>query len=78
MAQRRHEGQRLPVPVGAGRAQPLAPGAAAMATGHVGLGPGLVQEDEPPRIKLALRALPLLAALHDVRPLLLGGHQAFF
>jgi hypothetical protein len=25
-----------------------------------------------------LRALPLLAALHDVRPLRLGGHQTFF
>lgn len=78
VAQRRHEGQRLPVPVGAGRAQPLAPAAAAMAAGHVGLGPRLVQEDEPAGVKLALRALPLLAALRDVRPLLLGGHQTFF
>ncbi len=78
VAQRRHEGQRVPVAVGAGRPQPLAPGAAAMATSHVGLGPRLVQEDEAPRIKLALRASPLPAALRDVRPLLLGGHQAFF
>ena len=78
VAQRRHAGQRVPVPVGAGRPQPLAPGAAAMATSHVGLGPGLVQEDEALRIKLALRALPLPTALRDVRPLLFGGHQAFF
>ena len=78
VAQRRHEGQRLPVAVGPGRPQPLAPGAAAMATGHVGLGPGLIQEDEAPRIQLALPALPPAAAAHDVRPILLGGHQTFF
>ena len=78
VAQRRYESQRLPVPVGAGCPQPLAPGAAAMAAGHVRLGPGLIQEHEAPRVKLALRALPLSAALHDVRPLLLGGHQTFF
>ena len=78
VAQRRHEGQRLPVAVGPGRAQPLAPGAAAMATGHGGLGPGLIQEHEAPRIQLALPALPPAAAAHDVRPVLLGGHQAFF
>ena len=78
VTQRRHEGEGLPVAVRAGRAQPLAPGAAAMTAGHVGLGPGLIQEHEAPRVKLALRALPLPAALRDVRPLLLGGHQAFF
>ena len=76
VAQRRHQGQRVPVAVGAGGAQPLAPGTAAMAAGHVGLGPGLIQEHEPARIKLALLALP--PAPGDVRPLLLGGHQAFF
>ena len=58
VVQRRHEGQRLPVTVGPGRAQPLAPGAAAMTAGHVRLGPGLIEEHEPARIKLALRALP--------------------
>ena len=78
VAQRRHEGQRLPVAVGPGRSQPLAPGAAAMATGHVGLGPGLIQEHEATWIQLALPALPPAAAAHDVRPVLLGGHQAFF
>ena len=78
VAQRRHEGQRLPVAVGPGRSQPLAPGAAAMATGHVGLGPGLIQEHEATWIQLALPALPPAAAARDVRPVLLGGHQAFF
>ena len=78
VAERRHEGQRVPVPLGPGRAQPLAPGAAAMTAGHVRLGPGLIEEHEPARIQLALRALPLPAALRDVRPILLGGRQAFF
>ena len=78
VTQRRHEGEGLPVAVRPFRPQPLAPGAPAMAAGHVRLGPGLVQEDEPAGIKLALRALPLLAALHDVWPLLFGGHQTFF
>ena len=78
VAQRRHESQRLPVPVGAGCPQPLPTRTAAIATGHVRLGPGLVQEHEPAGIKLALRALPLPTALRDVRPLLFGGHQAFF
>ena len=78
VAQRRHEGQRLPVAVGPGRSQPLAPGAAAMATGHVGLGPGLIQEHEATWIQLALPALPPAAAARDVRPVLLGSHQAFF
>ena len=78
MVQRRHEGQRLPVPVGAGRPQPLPPGAAPVAAGHVRLGPGLIQEHEAARIKLALRALPPPPALRDIRPILLGGHEAFF
>ena len=49
-----------------------------MTAGHVRLGPGLIQEHEPARIKLALRALPPAAVLRDVRPILLGGRQAFF
>lgn len=73
VAQRRHEGQRVPVPVRAGRSQPLASGAAAIAAGHISLGPGLIQEHEPARIKLALPALPPAAVARDVRAVLLGG-----
>ena len=78
VAQRRHQGQRVPVPVGPGRAQPLPPRTTAMRAGHVGLGPGLIQEHEPTRVKLALRALPPATAAYDVGPVLLGGHQTFF
>ena len=78
VAQRRHEGQGVPVPVGAGRAQPLAAETAAMTTGHVRLSPGLIEEDEAARTKSALRVPPPLAVLRDVRPILLGGCEAFF
>ena len=58
--------------------QPLTLGAAAMGAGHVGLGPGLVDEDQAPGIKPGLMALPPLALAGHVRPILLGGEQAFF
>jgi hypothetical protein len=49
-----------------------------VATGHVGLGPGLIDEDQAPRIKPTLILLPLQAAAGDVGPVLLAGVQAFF
>jgi hypothetical protein len=49
-----------------------------MGAGHVGLGPGLVDEDQACRIDAALMAAPALALGGDVRPMLLGGVQAFF
>ena len=66
------------MPVGAGRAQPLPPGAAAMTAGHVRLGPGLIEEDEAARVKVALCVPPLSPPVRDVRPGLLGGREAFF
>jgi hypothetical protein len=44
---------------------------------HVGLGPGLVDENEPLRIKPPLIFLSLLALPGDCRPRLLGGKQRF-
>ena len=46
--------------------------------GHVGLGPGLVDEDEAPGIKPVLILLPLLPPPGDLRPQLLDGEQRFF
>lgn len=50
----------------------------AMGTGHVGLGPGLVDEDQAGRVDAALMAAPAFALGGDVGPMLLGGVQAFF
>ena len=45
---------------------------------HVGLGPGLVDEDQPPGIKPPLVLLPLFPPARDLRPQLLDGEQRFF
>ena len=59
--------------------QPLAPrGAAAVGARHVGLGPGLVDEDQAGRIDPTLILPPLRAPPGDVGPILLAGVQAFF
>jgi hypothetical protein len=49
-----------------------------MGAGHVGLGPGLIDEDQAGRVDAVLMAAPPLALGGDVRPMLLGGVQAFF
>jgi hypothetical protein len=45
---------------------------------HVGLCPGLVDEDQPPGINPALILLPLLAPSRDLGAELLGGKYGFF
>jgi hypothetical protein len=45
---------------------------------HIGLGPGLVDEDQTCRIKPALMRLPAQAFARDVGAILLGGEQRFF
>ena len=54
------------------RPQALTAPAAAMTAGHVGGGPGLVDEDEPVGIEIELGLEPGPALLQDVRPILLG------
>jgi hypothetical protein len=49
-----------------------------MAPGHVGLGPSLVDEDQPFGVKPALIFLPSLAPTGDVGAILLAGAQALF
>jgi hypothetical protein len=58
--------------------QALAAGAAAVGAGHVGLRPGLVDEDQAAGIKPRLMTFPALSLARYVRPVLLGGVQAFF
>jgi hypothetical protein len=59
--------------VGEAHPQALAPDAAAMAAGHVGGGPGLVDEDEAIRLQIELAVEPLQALLQDVGAVLLDG-----
>src|SRR3546814_4288817 len=58
--------------------QPLALGRPAPERGHVGLGPGLVDEDEMPGIKPPLILAPLRAPPCDLGAQLFGGKNAFF
>ncbi len=54
------------------------PRAPAMGPDHVGLGPGLIDEDKPRWIDLALIPLPTRAAPGHVRSVLLAGVYGFF
>jgi len=64
--------------VGNYRPAALAALGSAPQAGHLGRGPGLVDEDELLGIKLALSVEPGLAAGDNIRPLLLGGVRGFF
>jgi len=77
-AQGRQEGQRSPMPVRDLGQKPVAAWRPAAQAGHVGLGPGLVDEDQPSRIKPALIGFPACAPSGDVGTILLGGEQCFF
>jgi hypothetical protein len=72
------EGERAPAPLWHLGDQTLAAPTAAALAGHVGLGPGLVDENQAARIKALLVLLPPGAPAGDVRAILLGGEQAFF
>lgn len=78
VAKRREEGHGAPVAIGHLGVKAFAAWRPAAQRSHVGLCPGLVDEDEPGRIKPALVLLPLLAPPGDLRPELLGGQHAFF
>jgi len=77
-SQSSHEGECLARAVWHFVDQTLPSGAAAMHAGHVGLRPGLVDEDQAARINLALPLLPLAPSPGDVSTILLTGAQAFF
>lgn len=77
-AQGGDEGHRLPVTIGHLCLKPLTFGGPTPQRGHVGLGPGLIDEHEAGRIRPPLILLPLLAPPGDLRPQLFGGKNAFF
>ena len=78
MAQSGKEGQGPPSAMRGLCDQSLAASRTAMSAGHVGLGPGLVDEDEARRIKPPLILSPLCPSPGDVGTILLAGVQAFF
>ena len=77
-AQRCQEGHGAPVAERRVAAHALALAAPAMRAHHVGLDPGLVDEDEPVSPDAALIPLPARPPPRDVAPGLLGGQQRFF
>jgi len=77
-AQRRYQGERFPVTMRDLGLQSLAARRPAPDRRHVGLGPGLVDEDQPSRVEAALIFLPLRPPASDVRTALLAGQYGFF
>jgi hypothetical protein len=53
-------------------------GSPASQRSHVGLDPGLIDEDEPARIESGLPGSPTLAPTRDVGASLFEGEQCFF
>ena len=77
-AQGREEGHRFPVAIRHLGMEPFALGCPAAQRGHIGLGPGFVDEDEAAGIKPPLVFLPLLAPPCHLGAELFGGQHAFF
>ncbi len=69
----RDDGRGLPVAVRDADPQARPARGAAMGASHVGLRPGLVDEDQPRGLEIGLRLEPGLAPLQDVGAVLLAG-----
>jgi hypothetical protein len=76
-AQRSDEGQRPPTAMWSLRYQTLASRCTAVRARHIGLGPGLVDEDQASWINPPLILYPLRPTSSDVGTILLAGAQAF-
>ena len=72
------EGQRTPMPVGRKGTQAFALRPPASERGHVGLDPGLIDEDQLVGIEARLPGTPTPPAACDVGTRLLKGEQRFF
>jgi hypothetical protein len=77
-AERGEEGQRAPMAVRSEAAQALAFRSPPAPRRHVGLDPGLVDEDQPSRVEPGLPGSPALAPARDIGASLLKGEQRFF
>ena len=78
MTKRRHEGHRSPVPMWDFGVERQAAAIPAMASRHVGLGPGLVDKDQPRGFYPRLIFLPPQAPSHDIRAIPLSSVHGFF
>jgi len=78
MPERRKKGHRAPMAVRdlSPEREPTSP--PAVGTGHVGLCPRFINEDETGRIDFKLVPLPPGAAAGDIRTILLGREHGFF
>jgi len=76
--ERANESRGLPVPVRDGGAAAFAARRPAVATGHLGRSPGLVDEHQPLRLQIGLGLEPRPAPAQDVSALLLAGVRGFF
>ena len=77
-AQAGHQRGRLAMAVREAHPQTLAFGAAAMAAGHVGRRPGLVDEDQAFWFQIELTVEPMATLLQDVRTVLLDRVPGLF
>ena len=73
MAQRCDEGHRISMPEGGATDQALA-----AQRGHVGLGPGFVDEDQSFKADPTLMRLPAASLAGDIGPFLHTGQRGFF
>jgi len=78
MPERGEKSHGLPVTPGGLGKQRLTFPAPTMGRGHIGLGPGLINEDKTAWVQSPLIFLPLLAAIGYIRPSLLAGEYGFF
>ena len=78
MAQRGQEGHGLPVAIGHFGLDPLSDRRPAPERGHVGLGPGLVDEHQAGGVDPVLIQNPLRPPARHVGTILLGGDQRLF
>ena len=77
-AQGTEESQRAPVAMRGKAAQAFAFRSPAAQRRHVGLDPGLIDEDQPARVETGLPGAPALSPPCDIRAGLLKGEQCFF
>jgi len=76
--ERGEEGHGFPAPLRYFRAEPLSARSPSPQRCHIGLGPGLVDEDEAGRLNPILIGQPLRPPARDVGAILLAGVHGFF